>query len=342
MRLPIKSVVVTFIAATVASGALAASPALAASNNARASITDLGAPRSMQAGRAASLSDRGEAAVSVLQGDPEDPVSHAAVWQHGTWVDLGVGAAQGVTNSGKVVGYTQSGDDQRAAMWSADGHRSDLGVLPGGVWSQATAANEHGQVVGYADASTTRAFIWDQRSGMRALATQGSGASYAYGINEAGQVVGSDGNKAVMWDQPGRPRLLGNGIAYAINGHELVVGDANGRAFAWSRARGLQLLQTPSDVGTSNAVAVNDDGQMVGSAQIGKESVGLPVFHAIEWQNGKFCDLNKLLPRGSGWELISASAINSNGEILGNGVHNGASRAFLLTAGHDALAACGG
>jgi probable HAF family extracellular repeat protein len=226
-------------------------------------------------------------------------------------------------------------------MWSADGHRTDLGLLPGGSWSQATAANEHGQVVGYADSSGTRAFIWDQRSGMRALATQGTGFSYAYGINDAGQVVGSDGPGAVMWDQGGRPRVLGNGIAYAINSHALVVGDANGHAFSWTRASGFQLLHTPGNVGTSNAVAVNDDAQTVGSAQVGKDSFGFPLFHAVGWQDGKFCDLNKLLPRGSGWELVTASAINSRGEVLGNGVHNGNSRAFLLTVGHDALEACG-
>jgi uncharacterized membrane protein len=341
MRFLIHSVVITSISAILTAGAVAATPALAASNDSRASITDLGAPPRMQAGAAAGLNNHGEAAVSGLLGDPEAPVTHAATWQHGTWVDLGPGAAQAVTSGGMVVGYTESGVDQHAALWSSDGHRTDLGLLPGGSWSQATAANDHGQVVGYADSSTTRAFIWDRRSGLRPLVTQGRGSSYAYGINDAGEVVGSDGSKAVMWDESGRLRALGNGIAYGINRRGLVVGDASGHAFSWTSANGLRLLPAPRDVGTSNAVAVNDEAQMVGSAQVGKDSLGFPVFHAVEWQAGKFCDLNKLLPNGSGWKLVTASAINDHGQILGNGTHNGDTRAFLLSASRESLDACG-
>jgi hypothetical protein len=42
-------------------------------------------------------------------------------------------------------------------------------------------------------------------------------------------------------------------------------------------------------------------------------------------------DLNKLLPANSGWELQGAFDINNHGQIVGIGMHNGKSRAFLAT-----------
>jgi len=41
-------------------------------------------------------------------------------------------------------------------------------------------------------------------------------------------------------------------------------------------------------------------------------------------------DLNSLLPANSGWTLTQASAINNEGQIVGYGIHNGATHAFLL------------
>jgi len=41
-------------------------------------------------------------------------------------------------------------------------------------------------------------------------------------------------------------------------------------------------------------------------------------------------DLNSLLPAGSGWVLTDAMAINDSGQIVGNGVINGQSHAYLL------------
>ena len=43
-------------------------------------------------------------------------------------------------------------------------------------------------------------------------------------------------------------------------------------------------------------------------------------------------DLNTLLnPSGTGWVLNAASGINDSGQITGYGVHNGLTRAFLLS-----------
>jgi hypothetical protein len=42
-------------------------------------------------------------------------------------------------------------------------------------------------------------------------------------------------------------------------------------------------------------------------------------------------DLNDSIPAASGWLLNDAQAQNARGQIVGDGIHNGQPRAFLLT-----------
>lgn len=42
-------------------------------------------------------------------------------------------------------------------------------------------------------------------------------------------------------------------------------------------------------------------------------------------------DVNTLLPANSGWVVQSCTGINDNGQICGNGLHNGLPRAFVMT-----------
>ena len=93
-----------------------------------------------------------------------------------------------------------------------------------------------------------------------------------------------------------------------------------------------------TDLGTlggqgSWAVAINDSGQVVGDAQTGGGGAD-----AFLYQHGVMIDLNRLLPKGSGWSLGIATAINDAGQIVGSGEHNGESHAFLLTLGSDIAA----
>src|SRR5207302_8755274 len=47
--------------------------------------------------------------------------------------------------------------------------------------------------------------------------------------------------------------------------------------------------------------------------------------------SGKLTDLNDYLRPGFGWELSSATGINDSGQIVGTGIHDGDTHAFLLT-----------
>jgi probable HAF family extracellular repeat protein len=105
--------------------------------------------------------------------------------------------------------------------------------------------------------STTHAFLWSTKTGMQDLGSLG-GSSNAYGINYAGQVVGSyesgDTLRAFLWTKSGGMQDLGTlggdyTAAAGINSAGQVVGAAstvsgNVHAFLWTAAAGMQDLGT--------------------------------------------------------------------------------------------------
>ncbi len=132
----------------------------------------------------------------------------ATLWDGGSPVDLGtLGGGRrlsgGHQQPGQVAGSSlDGGGAQRAFLWSdADGdgvsdpgEMQSLGVLPGHTRGHASAVNDAGQVVGYAETtpSQQRAFLWDSESGMTDLGVlPGYTASRALAINNNGLVVGT-------------------------------------------------------------------------------------------------------------------------------------------------------
>jgi len=75
---------------------------------------------------------------------------------------------------------------------------------------------------------------------------------------------------------------------------------------------------------------INDGGEVVGFSIDGTTFES----RAIIWQHKVPMDLNTFIPKGSPWYLQAAQSINNAGEIVGQGLINGAVHAFLATPRH--------
>jgi len=104
----------------------------------------------------------------------------------------------GVSRNGQIAGYgsfLSPGGNAQAAILNTDGTVDYLGTLGGaGTNSFAYDINDAGRTVGYSQISTGGnyyAFVYDKGGTMMNLADLMNGASSeAFGVNEAGQVVG--------------------------------------------------------------------------------------------------------------------------------------------------------
>jgi len=126
-------------------------------------------------------------------------------------IDLGVlsgnGTANSLNSSGYVVGNSPAAPSNlRAFIWHDDNgnNANDSGemkeLLPGGATGSAEDINDNGRVVGWVDATGgdtlgSSAFIWDPNQTPNFQIMTGSPAHpspLAYGINNAGAIVGED------------------------------------------------------------------------------------------------------------------------------------------------------
>ena len=115
---------------------------------------------------------------------------------------------------------------------------TDLGTL-GGNSSDATAINESGVVVGWAQTATsTHAFRWTSGTGMVDLGTLGGSGSNAADINDAGTIAGS---------------------ASTATG--------TSHAFRWTSGTGMVDLGTLGGT-TSRALKINEAGAVIGTSTV--------------------------------------------------------------------------
>jgi len=155
--------------------------------------------------------------------------------------------------------------------------------------------------------------------------------SRAYGINNRGQIVGGSdtgthilfpaafappalGIHACLWDK-GIPQDLGTlhpnegSEAYGINDNTRIVGRSGNDAFLWHHG-------AMTNLGPGAAYNINNNEAVIGDSFL--------------WHAGVRTALMALLPANSGWTSLQGRDINDFGEIVGTGVHNGNTRAFLM------------
>ncbi len=200
-----------------------------------------------------------------------------------------------INDIGQVVGWSQDPDRRvrHAVLWDVHGKPHDLGTL-GGDWSEATAINNKGCVVGHSHAkeSKARAFLWTPGRGMVDLGALPDGMSFAEDIDDSGRIVGWSTDAeykphAVIWDLGGKMKdltpILGleTGTLFAANGKGRIAGKegakcGKGNAFLWEagkKPRDLgRLMNLPKFVGfidpppvpESCPTDINDSGHVVG------------------------------------------------------------------------------
>lgn len=221
----------------------------------------------------------GGSGFSAFRTAPNSPVNPATD-------DLGSGTAYGINDSGQVVGVngltgfrTAPNSPINPATDNLNNKSTFFTVLPYGI-------NNSGEVAATAYnlcCRGTQAIVFNDISSPYNISPFpfGRGVSYAYGINDLGQAVGygysynppSD-EFAFLYD--GRStRIIGPGVARAINNSTQVVGQSNGSAFLYedSTLYDLNNLIAPTSVGIFNsltgAYGINDKGQIVGDGLIG-------------------------------------------------------------------------
>ena len=290
-----------------------------------------------------------------------DGIIHATLWRDGASVDLGTLApgqrsiAADVVDDSYVVGFALNADGFSRAFFWAEGVMRDLGTL-GGVIGRANRMNHQLGVVGFSSLANGQihAALWEEPTGWPLdLGTLGGAFSAATGINDRGEISGFGTDTAgveypVVWDANHEPHSLGalasagypNGRAIRINERGDVVGWVAtqpgivevvfGNTHAFYYAQG-----TMTDLGTlggtnSRGYGINNHGQVVGQAETATGAL-----HSFLWQDGAMVDLNSRIPANSGWVLNTTFGIADDGRIVGQGVHNGAAHAYVLTPVED-------
>jgi probable HAF family extracellular repeat protein len=293
---------------------------------------------------------------------------------HNTWMNWGE-----INDFGQVVGDSETavldpnGEDIcgfgthlmcRPFLWQVF-HMSALPTL-GGNNGQASAINNHGQIVGFAEngtvdptcsAGTTNnriqlPVLWEQgKHGIykaHALPTGTDPDGDAFWINDLGQAVGETETcggatlHAASWKNRTLTTLPDLGTfaqAFSINDQGQIVGfvgsadNTTQYGALWQNdtdtVTALGLL--PGDFG-GIASGINNKGQVVGS----NFDSNLNWSHAFIWQDGVITDLNTLFPASSNLFATMANKINERGQISGmatvlSGPDAGNIHAFLAT-----------
>lgn len=302
-------------------------------------VTDLGTLQGST--KAYAINDFGQ----IVGESSVNGLSRAFLYSSGSLQNLGTlgggsSVAWGINNTGIVVGTAALASGTVNAFSYYGGPLQSLGTattIGGSVSFLSSAAfdiNTSGQAVG----SSSRDFTDGTTNSNSVLFANGSVALKALGqlnaINDTGVMVGTDNGHGYVISGTSLteiPAFCIGGFcgsdAQDINNMGVIVGDAttfNAR-HAFMFANG-----SLSDLGTlgganSKAFALNELGQVVGTSD------SIPGRHAFLYGAGTMQDLNSLIDPATGWILMEARDINESGQIVGWGMHNGQTSAFLLT-----------
>ncbi len=251
-------------------------------------------------------------------------------------------------NSSKLIcgHFTYPGLIDRAFAMNGSGKYRFLDEGPP-IESAAYASNDAGVLVGWLQPDEDwppSPVIWQGEAYHLLPNFSPDRTSIAYGVNVANGICGYslvDGSPhAVLW--PDSETIIDLGTlpgssvseAYAINDAATVTGYSyfalTRFAALWRQGEIHGLGYQAGDAGFSTAgYGINNLDVVVGSYW--KWDTGQPRGGFVWTDETGMVDLQTLLPRKSGWDIEGADDINDADQIVGLGVHNGITRAFLLS-----------
>jgi uncharacterized membrane protein len=281
------------------------------------------------------------AGTGLLRLDDRPPAGAPAGAPLNAWgVDL--------NDAGQVVGHWQDGGVGRGFLYTVADGMQDLGAagrLPSDI-------SERGLVVGLAapgPEGRSRSFygnldagFYEYGTGAQIVSVVGSvdfGALVI--VNREAPELGENRTRAGWMFEggsdlplpPGTPGTyaLDNAIDSTVVGY-LQVTDEVHRAFAYLQAGGLIDFDAvfPHATRTSFATAVNERGQVIGG---GEWADGTAFNFLYDLGSRSFVDLATALDplTSAGWSALQLNELNDLGQIVGTGLFQGQSRAFLLS-----------
>jgi probable HAF family extracellular repeat protein len=245
------------------------------------------------------------------------------VWQEGVMTALPTlggdnGVAAAVNNRGQVAGWAENEVHDptcvppqvlqfEAVIWGPEkGQIQELAPLPGDADTAAVAINDAGQVVGISGTcdvavgafTAKHAVLWQNGRPINLGTLGGAGWNTPTSINSFGHIVG-------FADLPGD-----------LSTGQLV---PNFHAFLWTPEKGMQDLGTLPGDAISEALGINNHGQVVGVSF----AAGFANPRGFLWQDGIMTDINTLTPSNSTLSVFFANDINDFGVITGEAFDSG-------------------
>ena len=296
------------------------------------------------------INSRGEIVGTLLQRDGLIRAYRAQNGKHSILpTPRGFSAEASAINSEGFISGTLTRESDGVARPTAWSERSAIVeiTIPSDSQGRATKLNDRRLFVGEQSALSANCFSDAQACDTRGFQF-GSGIylplpqriESVNDLTHAGLIVGSvsnGGRERAMSLTPGRNpfELPGLGsatysVATAVNSGGTIVGKAalansQLQAFLWNNGR-VEQLGALSE-GYSVAHDINALSLVVGDSEL----VPGGLRHPFIWSRARGMeDLNQYLPEDSPWELMTATAINDRGEIVGRGTKYGEQSDYVL------------
>jgi len=206
-----------------------------------------------------------------------------------------------INDAGWIVGYM--GDPRHAFVW--DGQQYiDLGIPPGGTFSEALAINNAGQVVGNWGNNVSgpnHGFYWHDGILLDLASVLGTAGSSANDISETGWVAGGMGTDRSAHDW---------------------------RGYLWREGESVEIVAPVAPAINSSADVVNDVGDLCGGGRVEEPNNPIAYRSAFATVNG----VTSVIPPVGGQRNNFPKGINNAGVVVGY-TYNPGVEAFIWCEG---------